>query len=243
MHDNDANDGPELVKNRTVEIIIAGVLLLGSAIVIFDSARLGFGWRDGEGPAPGYFPFWVAVFLGISSAINLAQALAWRSRGARDTFVSKPAFGRVLAVLGPAAAFVIAVGGISLGKVELPGIGLYIASAMFITGFMAVIGGNGALSSRLVAATVMMALAAAMTAAYLFGLATLGGQSIKGFIVPYALIAALVLLFAPLPSGIDQIRRGLLVGPTVSIMLFCMFEKWFLVALPKGPVEAWLGLG
>jgi hypothetical protein len=27
----------------------------------------------------------------------------------------------------------------------------------------------------------------------------------------------------------------------VPIALFLMFERWFLVPLPKGPLEAWLG--
>ena len=27
-----------------------------------------------------------------------------------------------------------------------------------------------------------------------------------------------------------------------SIVFFLIFERWFLVPLPKGPVEAWLGL-
>jgi putative tricarboxylic transport membrane protein len=28
----------------------------------------------------------------------------------------------------------------------------------------------------------------------------------------------------------------------VPLFFFLVFERWFLVALPKGPVEAWLGL-
>jgi hypothetical protein len=27
----------------------------------------------------------------------------------------------------------------------------------------------------------------------------------------------------------------------VPLVLFMMFERWFLVPLPKGPLEAWLG--
>jgi hypothetical protein len=27
----------------------------------------------------------------------------------------------------------------------------------------------------------------------------------------------------------------------VPLTLFMMFERWFLVPLPKGPLEAWLG--
>jgi hypothetical protein len=37
--------------------------------------------------------------------------------------------------------------------------------------------------------------------------------------------------------------RAVLVGTGVSVALFLMFEKWFLVPLPKGPLEAMLGLG
>ncbi len=35
--------------------------------------------------------------------------------------------------------------------------------------------------------------------------------------------------------------EGLGVGIAVPVALFLMFEKWFLVPLPKGPLEAWLG--
>ena len=87
MQDNEgADDGRPLVTNRTVDIVVALLLLGGCAIVIFDSVRLGFNWREGEGPAPGYFPFYVAVILGISSLVNLVGAL--RGRGAGEIFVS-----------------------------------------------------------------------------------------------------------------------------------------------------------
>jgi hypothetical protein len=76
MQGDDGTDrGRPLVSNRTMEIIVALVLLGGCAIVIHDSVRLGFGWREGEGPAPGYYPFWVATILGVSSLVNLVNAL------------------------------------------------------------------------------------------------------------------------------------------------------------------------
>jgi hypothetical protein len=41
-------------------------------------------------------------------------------------------------------------------------------------------------------------------------------------------------------------RYGIAMCATVSIGVtvatFLMFEKWFLVPLPKGPIEDWLGL-
>ncbi len=31
------------------------------------------------------------------------------------------------------------------------------------------------------------------------------------------------------------------IGASVALFLFGMFEIWFLVPLPKGPLEEWLG--
>ena len=101
-----ADDGRPLVTNRAMEIVVALVLLGGCALVISDSVRIGFGWREGEGPAPGYYPFWVAVILGVSSLVNLVSAL--RGHGAGEIFVSLRPFGRVLAVLIPSLIYVAA---------------------------------------------------------------------------------------------------------------------------------------
>ena len=139
MQDNEgADDSRPLATNRGVDIVVALLLLGGCAIVIYDSARLGFNWREGEGPAPGYFPFYIAVVLGISSLINLAGAL--RGRGAGEIFVTARPFGRVLAVLIPSLAYVALIGGLSLGPVTVPALGIYAASAIFIFAFMIVIG-------------------------------------------------------------------------------------------------------
>ena len=173
-----ADDGRALLTNRTAEIVVALLLLAGSAVVILDSTRLGFNWREGEGPAPGYFPFYIAVILGVSTLINLASAL--RGYGAGETFVSMRPFGRVLAVLIPSVVYVALIGGLSLGGIAIPGLGIYVASAIFIIAFMIVI-------------------------------------------------------------GRENPMKAVGVGVGVPLALFFMFEKWFLVPLPKGPLEAWLG--
>jgi putative tricarboxylic transport membrane protein len=169
MHEEkSAPDERALISNRTVDIVVALLLLGVCAIVIFDSTRLGFNWREGEGPAPGYYPFYVAVILGIASLVNLISAL--RGRGITGVFVTTRAFGRVLAVLVPSIIFV--------GLIRY--IGLYASAALFIFSFMTFIGRENPLKAAAIAVA-------------------------------------------------------------VPFVLFLMFEKWFLVPLPKGPIEAWLG--
>lgn len=181
MHDKDHTDEPPLVSNRVMDIVVALLFLAGSALVIYDTTtKLGVGWTEGEGPSAGYFPFYIAVFMGLASLVTLAQALMRRISGGSEPFVSIPAIGRVLSVLVPTAVFVALIGGISVGPVEIPGIGIYVASAIFIACFMLV-----------------------------FGRA--------------------------------HILKALAVGASVPLALFFLFEKWFLVPLPKGPIEAMLG--
>ncbi|MES1179989.1 MAG: tripartite tricarboxylate transporter TctB family protein, partial [Hyphomicrobium sp.] len=74
------------------------------------------------------------------------------------------------------------IGGVSLGPVELPGLGIYVASAIFITGFMLMV-------------------------------------------------------------GRENFFKAVAIGVTVPVVTFMMFERWFLVPLPKGPLESLLGLG
>ena len=173
MHDDDGpDDSPALASIRALDIVVALLLLVGSAIVILDSLRVGIGWRD-DGPAPGFFPFWVAVVLAAATLINLARAIGDRAAGS-ETFVTRTAFGRILAVLVPTFFYLLAVGGIAIGPVQVPGLGIYIASALFIAGFMLVI-------------------------------------------------------------GRESLVKSVLIGVGVPFAMFWMFEKWFLVPLPKSP--------
>jgi hypothetical protein len=182
------NDGPSLISNRMMEVIVALVLLAGCAIVIQDSIGLRlpemtvdvarFRWQEGSGPGPGYFPFWVAVILGISSLVNLVSAI--RGQGAGEIFVAARPFARVLAVLIPSICYVALVGGATIGPVAVPKLGIYLASAIFILVFMVAVGRENPL-------------------------------------------------------------KALGVAVLVPVALFLMFEKWFLVPLPTGPIEAWLG--
>ncbi len=127
MHDQDnAPEEASLASNRVLEIVVALALLTVSAIIIYDSIRLGFGWVEGQGPAAGYFPFYIACVLGIASLAILVKAVLGNSDELKESFVSRVAFGRVLTVLLPAIVYVAAI----------QYIGLYVASALFILIFM-----------------------------------------------------------------------------------------------------------
>ncbi len=162
------DDGPSLVSTRTMDIVVALALLLVSAIVLTDSVRLGFRWQPVEGPASGYFPFYIGLMIVVSSLVNLVRAI--RSGDGYRSFVSKPAFRQVLAVLIPLCVYVLVIGFT----------GIYVASAIYIALFM-----------------------------WYFG-------------------------HYPLP-------KGAIIGVAVSLALFMMFEIWFLVPLPKGPIEDFFG--
>ena len=162
----DPQESAPLVSVRTMNIAAATILIAIAGVVITDSIRLGFGWTA-EGPAPGYFPFYIGLFLALASGVNVVQAV--RARGVQ-AFVTKPACRRVLAVLLPLAAYVAVLGFI----------GIYVASAVYIALFM------------------------------------------WGF-------------------GRYPLVRGAIVGVAIAVVLFLMFEVWFLVPLPKGPVESLLG--
>ncbi|MFM9847780.1 MAG: tripartite tricarboxylate transporter TctB family protein [Hyphomicrobiaceae bacterium] len=170
MQPDSSPGDPRLVSNRTMDIIVALLFLATSAVFIADSTRLGFRWIDNEGPASGYFPFYIAVMMAIASIGNLVSAVLRRAPGGDATFVGKAALGRVLAVLVPSVAYV--------GMVQY--LGIYVASAIFIFAFMMLI-------------------------------------------------------------GRETLLRALCVGVAVPLVLFLMFEVWFLVPLPKGPFELWLG--
>jgi hypothetical protein len=170
MHHETSSDDRRVVSNRTMDIVVALLFLGASAVVISDSLRLGVQWRENEGPASGYFPFYIAVMMAIASTINLMSAVLGRTVNGDATFVGWRAFGRVLAVLVPAIVYV--------GAVQY--LGIYVASAGFIFFFMLLVGR-------------------------------------EGFV------------------------KALGVSVAVPLVLFFMFEIWFLVPLPKGPLELWLG--
>ena len=109
---------------RTAEIVTAGGFFAIGAIVIFDSLRLGMGWKE-DGPQAGYFPFYIGLIICISSLVNLAAALIAALKR-NPAFVEVGQLKLVLSVLVPTAVYAGAIGWI----------GIYVASALFVALFM-----------------------------------------------------------------------------------------------------------
>ena len=99
-------ENAKLASIRTMDAVVAIALLIVGGVVIMDSLRLGVGWNEIDGPAAGYFPFYIGLFLALASVVNLARPLLSERANTR-TFVTKPAFRRVLAVLLPLIAYVV----------------------------------------------------------------------------------------------------------------------------------------
>ncbi len=161
-----------VTSTRVAELVMAAVFLAFGALVMWDSRRLGASWGD-DGPQAGYFPFYIGLFIVVSSLANVFRALNLGEKG-RAAFVEWGQLKMVLLVMVPTVVYVAL---ISNPWFEL---GIYVASAVFIAFFMWYLGKYG-----------------------------------WAKIVPVSL--------------------------GVVVFFFLMFEVWFKVPLPKGPIEAALG--
>lgn len=157
---------------RAWEVIVAALFLVFAAVVVWDSRRLGAQWGS-DGPQAGYFPFYIATFILIASAINLFAALAAGPSG-RKPFVFWGQLRMILIVLVPSMVYVALIANPWLT------LGIYVASAIFIAFFMRYLGKYGWL--KVVAVSI-----------------------------------------------------------GTMVVFFLMFEIWFKVPLPKGPLETALG--
>jgi len=116
------------LTHQAAELIVAVTIFLVGVVMMMDSYRIGMDWAP-DGPKAGYFPFRTGAILSIASIVICVRALFGKHRN-HDLFVSWDRFKMVLAVLIPTALYVVAT----------QFIGIYVASAVFIGGFMRVIG-------------------------------------------------------------------------------------------------------
>lgn len=117
-------DDRPLAKSRSVDVVVLLLLLALACLLGWDSARVGNAWAD-DGPQAGYFPFYLSVLMGTACIFGLAR-LFLPSADSAAGFITRHQFVRVMQVLAPTLAFVIAT--------EF--LGLYVASFLLVAGFM-----------------------------------------------------------------------------------------------------------
>jgi hypothetical protein len=114
------------ISQRTVEIAVAALFFGVGAVMMLDTYQLGAGWAK-EGPQSGYFPFRIGAIICIASIAVIVQALRGKGKEAA-VFVTYERLRRVFLVLVPTLVYVAAI----------HFVGIYVASAVFIAGFMRV---------------------------------------------------------------------------------------------------------
>ncbi len=124
----DSPASPVVVRNNTVDAVVAALLFVAGATVVVQARGLGAGWTS-DGPGSGYFPFYIGLILCVASAGIFFQAVFSKKRDT-GVFVDREQLGRVLSVLLPAVVYVFCV----------VFVGLYVASAIYIAAFMVVLG-------------------------------------------------------------------------------------------------------
>ncbi len=114
------------LTHSQVDAIAAVAIFAVGVVMMVDNYRIGAGWVA-EGPAAGYFPFRVGAIICIAALTVMLRALFGKKRN-HDIFVSWERFRLVLMVLVPTLVYVLAT----------QFLGIYVASAIFIAGFMRV---------------------------------------------------------------------------------------------------------
>jgi hypothetical protein len=112
------------VSYRTMDVVVAAILMAVGALVMTGSYELGAGWSS-NGPESGYFPFYIGALIFLSSTVTLLLTLFSKTPD-RTPFVEREQFKRVLQVLVPSIVFV--------GAIDY--IGIYLAGGLFIAFFM-----------------------------------------------------------------------------------------------------------
>ena len=157
------------VTTRWMELITALVIVVLGLLVVYDSHRVGAGWAE-DGPQAGYFPNMIGWILAAAGSwVAGTTVVQWRKLAGK-VFVSHADLKPVLMMLVPTIVYVVVI----------RYLGIYVASALYIAGFMLFQG--------------------------------------KYKWLPTALVS---------------------IG--VPVAIFALFEIWFLVPLPKGPIESLLG--
>lgn len=133
---------------RKAETVGAAALVLFALVMIREALRLSVGWTS-VGPGAGFFPFWLAVGVGVSAVAVLVQSLQPVPRNADGgPFIPPHAWKPLLVVFLPMAA-VIAL---------IDYLGIYVGGMLYLTGYMRLVGRFRWMSVILVSVLIPLAL-------------------------------------------------------------------------------------
>lgn len=124
---------------RNAEVACGLLLLVLGLVIVWESLKLKVGWGF-NGPEAGFFPFWLAIGLVISSSLITIQALLSKKPTIRQPFVSREGLFSVIKVGVPAFAMVALT----------EAIGLYPAALIYIAIYMRWIGAHSWVTTALV---------------------------------------------------------------------------------------------
>ncbi|ARP89769.1 small permease of tripartite tricarboxylate transporter [Bordetella genomosp. 9] len=114
------------VSYMTMELVVAVVIAALAATVIWSNYTIGAGWTE-DGPQAGYFPMRIGILILAATVAVAIQALHRRDR---RPFVHVGELRQVCVVLVPLALYVALI----------HFLGIYVASALFVAGFMRAVG-------------------------------------------------------------------------------------------------------
>ncbi|MVW78642.1 tripartite tricarboxylate transporter TctB family protein [Bordetella sp. 02P26C-1] len=119
---------PRGLTHSAVDAITAVVFFLIGVVMMVDNQHIGVSWGP-DGPESGYFPFHIGLIICIASVAVFLKSVFSRDRNT-EVFVSWSRFRLVLMVLIPTALYIV--------LIQM--VGIYVASTVFIAGFMRLLG-------------------------------------------------------------------------------------------------------
>lgn len=139
---------------RMAELLVAIVLAIMSAGIMWKSTELNIGWVKGSGPGGGAWPFWLATGMLLTciwTIVRWFRRVTPQSRS-RELFMTAD----TLAIVGPIVA------GLILVMIGTHTIGMYLAVFFFMIAFVRFLGRHSWLT------TIALAVAAPVTMFVLF---------------------------------------------------------------------------
>jgi putative tricarboxylic transport membrane protein len=155
--DENRTAGAAGLSRRALDIVLALALGGWGLVVMIDSRRMGMGWST-DGPASGFFSFYIGAILTTASIAVIVRALASVAtlKGDSEPGVNRKQIATALAVLIPTGLLIAL----------LPYTGLYSAAAVYLLWFAKREAGFGWIASLALSLSCALVLFAIFTVAF-----------------------------------------------------------------------------